>query len=548
MAAHDRDLEMGAIDNSGASVAAPGSYVTQMRAANNPGDGNVEGVTNKRTSPPAASPAQPNRGMPPHYGIEGEPQCCLCSKIGRLFIVTLVLGIAALIFVYIYWTDISKLNGKSSTPMGHAAALSSRCHIQLKDGVTLNPRKNFLKNGRMNWGAICDKNERSITVMRRREDSWKQLKDKARNFHNGFGDLSSSFWLGPELVKNVTCGRKWDLRIDVKSPETDFFLIYPEFTMDLVNIRLYRLKSGIPRQTNLHEVWNSITKRSSDGGPGRLSSELANEEEPLLILDSGIKSRNERGFWGGDDADKAVGADAAVTTTVKRDETTEPTGAEDEKEEEVDTPTRNETVTETSSSGDSADDEEKAMAEDEAKAEDLADDPTGPEEKGDSNDAGELINEEASVRNATSLELSETENTTASMGDEIEDEISESESIVNKKEEVEEGIGENKDEGKKDEGKKEEGKKEEGKKEEGQESAENEEEEETKEKIDLKADSVVSSAGVDAGLKKSEQTNPKECYAALLDFAMQSHCSCLMCGGKVICPSELSLTLLPARG
>ena len=111
MAAHDRDLEMGAIDNSGASVAAPGSYVTQMRAANNPGDGNVEGVTNKRTSPPAASPAQPNRGMPPHYGIEGEPQCCLCSKIGRLFIVTLVLGIAALIFVYIYWTDISKLNG-----------------------------------------------------------------------------------------------------------------------------------------------------------------------------------------------------------------------------------------------------------------------------------------------------------------------------------------------------------------------------------------------------------------------------------------------------
>merc|ERR1712212_1330117 len=204
-------------------------------------------------------------------------------------------------------------------------------------------------------------------------------------------------------------------------------------------------------------------------------------------------------------------------------------GAEDEKEEEVDTPTRNETVTETSSSGDSADDEEKAMAEDEAKAEDLADDPTGPEEKGDSNDAGELINEEASVRNATSLELSETENTTASMGDEIEDEISESESIVNKKEEVEEGIGENKDEGKKDEGEK-------------------EEEEETKEKIDLKADSVVSSAGVDAGLKKSEQTNPKECYAALLDFAMQSHCSCLMCGGKVICPSELSLTLLPARG
>merc|ERR1712142_770365 len=82
----------------------------------------------------------------------------------------------------------------------------------------------------------------------------------------------------------------------------------------------------------------------------------------------------------------------------------------------------------------------------------------------------------------------------------------------------------------------------------GQESAENEEEEETKEKIDLKADSVVSSAGVDAGLKKSEQTNPKECYAALLDFAMQSHCSCLMCGGKVICPPELSLTLLPARG
>ena len=129
----DRDLELGTQKEistisppmtpaavpatSAAASMEPGSYVSQMRAAQLPvrfesAGGPTTGVERQRKDslppppPPPLHVLQPNRGLPPHYGMEQEPQCCLCSKVGRFIIVTAVLIIVTLLTLYIYWADI----------------------------------------------------------------------------------------------------------------------------------------------------------------------------------------------------------------------------------------------------------------------------------------------------------------------------------------------------------------------------------------------------------------------------------------------------------
>ena len=114
----DEDIELGARSQNGpttASAAAaavePGSYVTQMRAAHNPV--RFEPVTKRALAEDGRrdgghQPPSSTRGMPTHYGIEGEPECCLCTKVGRFIIFLVVVTVIVLGVVYMYWDDIYK--------------------------------------------------------------------------------------------------------------------------------------------------------------------------------------------------------------------------------------------------------------------------------------------------------------------------------------------------------------------------------------------------------------------------------------------------------
>ena len=110
----DRDIEMGPVDPNATSVNTavlqPGSYVTQMRAAQNPARSNRTPPSERKEVRP---PAQQRNALPTHYGMEEEPQCCLCTKVFRIFFFFFVVTVAILIVLYVFWGDIVQKEGMS---------------------------------------------------------------------------------------------------------------------------------------------------------------------------------------------------------------------------------------------------------------------------------------------------------------------------------------------------------------------------------------------------------------------------------------------------
>ena len=98
----------------------------------------------------------------------------------------------------------------------HTSTLKATCGVDLIKGVTLTPPKNLLRKGRMDWASICGEEKGSLVILRRRPESWHEAIQKEKDACHGFGDLESSFWLGPELVANITKTGSWDIRIDFK--------------------------------------------------------------------------------------------------------------------------------------------------------------------------------------------------------------------------------------------------------------------------------------------------------------------------------------------
>ena len=82
--------------------------------------------------------------------------------------------------------------------------------------MVLTPPKNLLKNEEMDWASICGEEKGALVILRRRPESWHEAIKKEKDARHGFGDLESSFWLGPELVANITKTGSWDVRIDFK--------------------------------------------------------------------------------------------------------------------------------------------------------------------------------------------------------------------------------------------------------------------------------------------------------------------------------------------
>jgi len=522
-APRDRDIEIGAVDQSAAAAAPPGGYVTQMRAAQNPvrfelGDASIEGAQNKRA--PAAPHPQPNRGLPPHYGIEGEPQCCLCSKVGKLLIFSFVLFIAALIVVYVYWTDISTA---MASPETHVEALKSNCGISLKNDAELNPRQVFLKDGKMNWGAICDASKGAITVMRRRRDSWDQNKNvysrdrlqlTAAALREGFGDFSSSFWLGRELLQNITNSGSWDLRVDVKFDNArDFYVIYPKFSIkEKGQVHFYCLKSETPKETNFAAKWNVVQKTS---GVQRLASEIMEEDEPLLrdynlMHEGDVKIRRKRGWW-----DTAENDDTPANPTASDEDSAAVDSVEDD-------PVRyDDAADDDAADDDAAEDAAEDAADDGREAEDLvgSEGESTVAEKDETVDKqGEDVFHKPSEMNETATAKQTDANnredsldvgvnaTRGLIGEEIDDESAEMEE------------------------------KEKEKKEEG---------EEKKEEAEPKVKAPEPEMD-EMEVKAMEEKRMHECVEAFLPYAFQPSCQCLICGGKRFCPDELSLTLIAA--
>jgi len=602
-----RSLEMGLIDPT-ATGTAPGSYVTQMRAAQNPiyvelGDGRVEGASNKQATPAPLPPPplpQPARGLPPHYGIEGEAQCCLCSKIGRFFLVSFVIVIAALIIFYIYWNDIMNVTAPLVRLESHAQAFTSECSIPLKDGVSLNPKKSFLEDGKMNWAFICDKKKRSITIMRRKRDSWNKQKGKEANFCAGFGDLSSSFWLGRELLKNVTKGGDWNLRMDVKlDSKANFYVIYPKFP-DLERVPVYkiklehraRFKSETPKDTNLDEKWESISK---DDEIGRQSAEDSGDEiaQSLLICDGKAKRRSERGSWdwgfGAKSDDVANGTTERPNDSVANDDLRSTSSTTDIAEDDE------------GNLGDDAegikdadvlsdDDRKLALEKVEDHREELSDDSTTADGKTSENEAPRdasnrnvteneaprdasnrnvTENEaprDASNRNVTAIDSVNDGSTDATPSNDRKSEEETPKAKVNDTEMREKKKIDDSSETKVNASKKQERKeindlseaevnatkKQEKKK--INNLSETQEVDATKESKEIDEPSKTNRVDVDDIVDKPESENEsveedlKKCYSKLFNYAFLSSCDCFDCGGKRLCPSELTLKLFHLSG
>ena len=261
----DEDIELGARSQNGpttASAAAaavePGSYVTQMRAAHNPV--RFEPVTKRALAEDGRrdgghQPPSSTRGIPTHYGIEGEPECCLCTKVGRFIIFLVVVTVIVLGVVYMYWDDIYK------TPEG-----SKLCGVQLPPGVELTPPKALLVNGEMDWTAICGKDPDRIIVLRRRLGSRlpaKHSHDHGEEDCDGFGDRTASFWMGSKFIHDLVdaTGGTWRLRIDMKFQKFEFYAEYSDFKAAKTGSKYALCSSTTKSSGNLYE---QLEKLSTD--------------------------------------------------------------------------------------------------------------------------------------------------------------------------------------------------------------------------------------------------------------------------------------------
>jgi len=260
----EEDIELGARTANGpptalgAAAVKPGSYVTQMRAAQNPvrfEPAAKRALAEDFRRDGGRQPPSSTRGLPTHYGIEGEPECCLCTKVGRFIIFMVVVTVIVLGVVYMYWDDIYK------TPEG-----SKLCGIQLPPGVELTPPKALLVNGEMDWTAICGKSPNRIVVLRRRLGS--RLPADRSHKHgeeecDGFGDRTASFWMGPKFIHDLVAatGGTWKLRIDVKFQQFEFYAEYSDFKASETGGKYALCASTTKSNGNLHE---QIEKLSTD--------------------------------------------------------------------------------------------------------------------------------------------------------------------------------------------------------------------------------------------------------------------------------------------
>lgn len=67
------------------------------------------------------------------------------------------------------------------------------------------------------------------TVIQRRQDGSVYFDRQWKDYKDGFGFLSSEFWLGNEKLAFLTNQRKYQLRLDLESPNDKYFLVYDVF-------------------------------------------------------------------------------------------------------------------------------------------------------------------------------------------------------------------------------------------------------------------------------------------------------------------------------
>ena len=99
----------------------------------------------------------------------------------------------------------------------HASTLKATCGVDLSKSVTLTPPKSLQREGKMDWASICGEEKGSLVILRRRPESWHEAMKKEKSPRRGFGNLTSSFWLGQELVAALTRNASfWDVKVNFK--------------------------------------------------------------------------------------------------------------------------------------------------------------------------------------------------------------------------------------------------------------------------------------------------------------------------------------------